>query len=112
MAQPISLPLICVPEGSTLSTLTKGHRHWATANGFSGQRGRLLEIRVRVDVVDRAGRQLHFAQRRALPADIDEHQAIAPQPHRGDADAAGQLQAGHRVERDGRRQLYRHHLSR
>ena len=44
MAQPTSLPLICVPEGSTLSTLTKGHRHWATANGFSGQRGRLLAL--------------------------------------------------------------------
>jgi leucyl aminopeptidase len=44
MAQPKSLPLICVPEGSTLSTLTKAHRHWATANGFSGQRGRLLAL--------------------------------------------------------------------
>jgi leucyl aminopeptidase len=44
MVQPKSLPLICVPEGSTLSTLTKAHRHWATANGFSGQRGRLLAL--------------------------------------------------------------------
>lgn len=44
MAHPKSLPLICVPEGSTLSTLTKTHHRWATANGFSGQRGRLLAL--------------------------------------------------------------------
>jgi len=44
MAQPKSLPLICAPEGSTLSTLTKTHQRWAVANGFNGQRGRLLAL--------------------------------------------------------------------
>jgi leucyl aminopeptidase len=44
MAQPKSLPLICVPEGSTLSTVSKAHHRWAQANNFTGQRGRLLAL--------------------------------------------------------------------
>ncbi len=45
MALPKSLPLILVEEGKAgAAGLTKPHAAWATANGFTGQRGRLLAL--------------------------------------------------------------------
>ena len=45
MPQPTPLPLICVAEAGTLpKSLQAAHRHWAEANGFTGQRGRLLAL--------------------------------------------------------------------
>ena len=45
MAKPRSLPLILMPEGTKLpATLTAAHRKWAKANGFTGQRGKLLAL--------------------------------------------------------------------
>ena len=39
------LPLICVPEGGALpKSLSRLQRQWAEANGFAGQRGRLLAL--------------------------------------------------------------------
>ena len=43
MAQPLAL--LCVPEGKDLPTsLSPLQRRWAEANGFAGQRGRLLAV--------------------------------------------------------------------
>ena len=43
MAQPLAL--LCVPEGKDLPTnLSPLQRRWAAANGFAGQRGRLLAV--------------------------------------------------------------------
>ena len=40
-----TLPLICVDEGGALpETLTAVQRRWAEANGFKGERGRLLPL--------------------------------------------------------------------
>jgi len=40
-----TLPLICVDEGGALpETLTAAQRRWAEANGFKGERGRLLPL--------------------------------------------------------------------
>ncbi|RUT28202.1 leucyl aminopeptidase family protein [Arsenicitalea aurantiaca] len=40
-----SIPLICVPDGpDALAALPERARRWAEANGFAGQRGRLLPI--------------------------------------------------------------------
>ncbi len=45
MAQSRPLPLICVPEGADLPAgLSSPQRQWAEANGFAGQRGRLLAV--------------------------------------------------------------------
>src|SRR5213592_1050305 len=45
MAQPKSLPLFVVEEGRLKSAdLAKLHAQWAAANGFDGQRGRLLPL--------------------------------------------------------------------
>src|SRR5487761_2730181 len=45
MPQPTPLPLICVAEAGALpKSLKAAHRHWAEANGFAGQRGRLLAL--------------------------------------------------------------------
>jgi leucyl aminopeptidase len=45
MTTPIQLPLICVAEGGDLpKALGEPARRWAAANGFSGQRGRLLAV--------------------------------------------------------------------
>ena len=40
-----SLPLICVAEGeATAAGIRPGQARWAEANGFTGQRGRLLAL--------------------------------------------------------------------
>src|SRR5215218_603873 len=45
MAQPKILPLILVEEGALgAAGLSKTQTQWASANGFSGQRGRLLAL--------------------------------------------------------------------
>jgi leucyl aminopeptidase len=45
MAKPRTLPLILMPEGGKLSaTLSGAQRKWARANGFAGQRGKLLAL--------------------------------------------------------------------
>src|SRR5215216_4296071 len=45
MAQPKILPVILVEEGRFESAgLSRQRASWATANGFSGQRGRLLAL--------------------------------------------------------------------
>jgi leucyl aminopeptidase len=45
MAQPKTLPLILVEEGGlSRAGLTKPQAGWAAANGFSGQRGKLLPL--------------------------------------------------------------------
>ena len=45
MPQPKSLPLILIEEGGLGSAgLTKQQASWASANGFAGQRGRLLAL--------------------------------------------------------------------
>ncbi|MDR3472861.1 MAG: leucyl aminopeptidase family protein [Devosia sp.] len=45
MSQTSPLSLICATETTALATvLSKPHRHWAEANGFSGQSGRLLAL--------------------------------------------------------------------
>ncbi|MEO6395278.1 MAG: leucyl aminopeptidase family protein [Devosia sp.] len=45
MALPKSLPLICIEEGRLASAeLSKPHLQWAAANGFTGQRGKLLAL--------------------------------------------------------------------
>ena len=45
MAQPKTLPLIVVEEGAVAAAgLNKPQAQWATANGFTGQRGRLLPL--------------------------------------------------------------------
>ena len=44
MAKPKSLPVICVAEGGTAQNLPAPQAAWAKANGFTGQRGRLLAL--------------------------------------------------------------------
>ena len=45
MTAPSSLPLICIAEGDELpETLDELPLRWAAANGFAGQRGRLLAV--------------------------------------------------------------------
>ena len=45
MAQPKTLPLIVVEEGAVAAAgLGKSQAQWAAANGFTGQRGRLLPL--------------------------------------------------------------------
>ncbi len=44
MADSKPIPLICVGEGDTASTLDTRQQRWAAANGFAGQRGRLLAL--------------------------------------------------------------------
>lgn len=44
MADPQSLPVICVEEGGQAPGLTDTQGNWLTANGFAGQRGRLLPL--------------------------------------------------------------------
>ena len=45
MAQPKTLPLILIEEGGlSRAGLTKAQATWASANGFTGQRGRLLPL--------------------------------------------------------------------
>ncbi|MDB5612491.1 MAG: cytochrome oxidase subunit [Devosia sp.] len=45
MATSPIIPIICVEEGDLAGTeLTPAHRAWAKANGFTGQRGRLLAL--------------------------------------------------------------------
>ena len=45
MAQPKTTPLILVEEGGLKAAgLAKPHAQWATANGFTGQRGKLLPL--------------------------------------------------------------------
>jgi leucyl aminopeptidase len=44
MADPQSLPVICVEEGGQAPGLTDTQRTWLAANGFAGQRGRLLPL--------------------------------------------------------------------
>ena len=45
MADPDFLPLICMAEGATPpASLSAQQRRWADANGFSGQRGRVLPL--------------------------------------------------------------------
>lgn len=39
-----SLPLICVAEGEATPGITAAQARWAAANGFKGQRGRLLAL--------------------------------------------------------------------
>ncbi len=44
MAVTQSLPVICVEEGGAAPGLTDIQRNWLAANGFAGQRGRLLPL--------------------------------------------------------------------
>ncbi|MGN6683302.1 MAG: leucyl aminopeptidase family protein, partial [Devosia sp.] len=45
MAQPKTLPLILIEEGGLKAAgLTRPQAQWAAANGFAGQRGRLLPL--------------------------------------------------------------------
>jgi len=44
MADSTPIPLICVGEGGTASALDPRQQRWAAANGFAGQRGRLLAL--------------------------------------------------------------------
>lgn len=44
MAAPKTLPVICVEEAGTPKGLTPAQAKWATASGFSGQRGKLLAL--------------------------------------------------------------------
>ena len=44
MADPQALPVICVSEGEEINGVPPQHQAWAKANGFSGQRGRLLAL--------------------------------------------------------------------
>ena len=44
MASSSPIPLIAVEEGQFPPTLAAGEANWAKANGFSGQRGRLLAL--------------------------------------------------------------------
>lgn len=44
MAKPKSLPVICVEEGGAIAGLTPAQARWVKAQGFSGQRGRLLAL--------------------------------------------------------------------
>ncbi len=44
MAKPKSLPVICVAERGSAQNLPASHAAWAKANGFAGQRGRLLAL--------------------------------------------------------------------
>ena len=39
-----TLPVICVNEGAEAPDLNAAQRQWVTANGFSGQSGRLLAL--------------------------------------------------------------------
>ena len=44
MARPAPLPIICVAEARLPAGLSPQHARWAAANGFAGQRGRLLPL--------------------------------------------------------------------
>ena len=44
MAAPKTLPVICVEEAGTPKGLTPAQAKWATASGFTGQRGKLLAL--------------------------------------------------------------------
>ena len=44
MAKSKSLPVIAVEEGTTAAGLTPAQENWAGANGFTGQRGKLLAL--------------------------------------------------------------------
>ncbi len=44
MTRAASLPIICVAEARLPASLTAQHARWAAANGFTGQRGRLLPL--------------------------------------------------------------------
>lgn len=44
MSRAASLPVICIAEAGQTSTLTAQQARWAAANGFAGQRGRLLPL--------------------------------------------------------------------
>ena len=89
MAQPKTLPLICVEEGAVAAAgLGKPQTQWAAANGFTGQRGRLLALPSRA-----AGSTAIFRHRRAAePADAGHR------PRRRRA-GAGPLQLARRLRR-------------